>query len=73
MTPETLINCASTAKNMTAAALSLLVDDNDKYKDVQWKTPLSQLMRDDFLLPDPYVTEHATIEDILSHRTGLPG
>ena len=29
-------------------------------------------MRDDFLLPEEYVTLHATIEDALSHRTGMP-
>ena len=29
-------------------------------------------MRDDFVLPDEYTTFHATIEDALSHRTGMP-
>ena len=29
-------------------------------------------MRDDFVRPDEYTTFHATIEDALSHRTGMP-
>ena len=29
-------------------------------------------MREDFALADEYTTEHATLEDALSHRTGLP-
>lgn len=29
-------------------------------------------MRQDFVLPDEYTTNHATIEDALSHRTGMP-
>jgi CubicO group peptidase (beta-lactamase class C family) len=39
---------------------------------VQWKTPVSDLIREDFVLTDPWATTHITIEDILSHRTGLP-
>lgn len=34
---------------------------------------MSQLIRDDFVLQDDYITSHATIEDCLSHRTGMPG
>ena len=52
--------------------MSLLVDDNEKYPEVQWNTPVSRLIRDDFVLEDEYATTHITIEDILSHRTGLP-
>ena len=29
-------------------------------------------MRDDFVLPNEYTTLHATVEDALSHRTGMP-
>jgi CubicO group peptidase (beta-lactamase class C family) len=52
--------------------MSLLVDDNEKYPQVQWKTPISELIRDDFVLEDEYATSHITIEDALSHRTGMP-
>jgi CubicO group peptidase (beta-lactamase class C family) len=34
---------------------------------------MNQLIRDDFVLQDEYITSHATIEDCLSHRTGMPG
>jgi len=72
VTANTLFNCASMSKAFTAAAISLLVDDNQKYPDVQWNTPVSSLIRDDFLLSDPRYTEEVTVEDILSHRSGLP-
>lgn len=72
MTPSTLIYAGSTTKAFTAAAMSILVNDNEKYPHVQWDTPISQLIRDDFVLPDEYATNHLTIEDALSHRTGLP-
>lgn len=39
---------------------------------MQWTTPISQLLRDDFVLSDDWATAHITIEDALSHRTGYP-
>ena len=39
---------------------------------MQWTTPVSKLLPDDFALEDPEYTRNVTIEDILSHRTGLP-
>ncbi|KAH7066745.1 beta-lactamase/transpeptidase-like protein [Paraphoma chrysanthemicola] len=69
-TKDTLFDCASTSKTFTAAAVALLVDD-DKYPDVQWTTPVSKLLPDDFVLADAQLTKDVTIEDILSHRTGL--
>lgn len=30
------------------------------------------MVREDFVLPDEYATSHVTIEDALSHRTGMP-
>jgi CubicO group peptidase (beta-lactamase class C family) len=52
--------------------MSLLVDDNEKFPAVQWDTPINQLIRDDFVLEDDYYTNHITIEDSLSHRSGMP-
>ncbi len=37
-----------------------------------WRTPISSLIRDDFVLEDGWATAHLTLEDALSHRTGLP-
>jgi CubicO group peptidase (beta-lactamase class C family) len=39
---------------------------------LSWRTPISALVGDDFVLADPWATSHITIEDALSHRTGLP-
>lgn len=55
-------------KSFTAAAVSLLVDEAS----VQWDTPVSSVLRDDFVLSDAWATEHITIADALSHRTGYP-
>lgn len=51
--------------------MSMLVDDNEKYPEVQWTTPVSSLIREDFVLEDEYATSHVSIEDTLSHRTGF--
>lgn len=72
VTPSTLFYAGSTTKAFTSAMMGMLVEDNDAYPQVQWDTPVSKLIRDDFVLSDEYATEHITIEDILSHRTGLP-
>lgn len=50
-----------------------MVHDDDTYPSVKWTTPINQLIRADFVLEDQYATSHTTIEDALSHRTGLPG
>ncbi|MCJ1359335.1 MAG: hypothetical protein MMC33_009336 [Icmadophila ericetorum] len=72
-TPYTLYNTASTTKSFTAAAMSLLIDDSaNSSNPLKWTTRVSSLIRDDFVLQDEYVTTHATLEDILSHRTGMP-
>lgn len=39
---------------------------------LDWTTPISQIIPDDFVLSDAWATEHLTLEDALSHRTGLP-
>jgi CubicO group peptidase (beta-lactamase class C family) len=53
--------------------MSMLVDDNEKYPQIQWNTPINQIIRDDFVLEDDYATSHVTIEDALSHRSGFQG
>jgi CubicO group peptidase (beta-lactamase class C family) len=67
---DTLFDLASTSKCTTAAAVALLVYDED-FPNVQWSTPVSKLLPDDFVLPNPRLTEEVTIEDILSHRSGI--
>lgn len=62
----------STSKAFTAAAVSLLVDDNENYPAIQWTTPVNTLLPGDFVLNEPWSTAHITVADMLSHRTGLP-
>lgn len=72
MTPDTLFYTGSTTKSFTAAGLSLLIDNSSSYSGISWQTPVSHLLRDDFVLSDEWATEHITLEDALSHRTGYP-
>ncbi|KUJ14891.1 putative penicillin-binding protein [Mollisia scopiformis] len=72
MSPSTLFFAGSTTKAFTAAVMATLVEDNEKYPQVQWDTPIHQLIGDDFGLENEYATTHITIEDALSHRSGLP-
>ncbi|KAL5320683.1 hypothetical protein ACEPPN_011493 [Leptodophora sp. 'Broadleaf-Isolate-01'] len=69
--PETLFHAASMTKAFTATAVSLLVDDDKQFPDVKWTTLVAKLIGDDFVLSDNR-TDQITVEDILSHRTGLP-
>jgi CubicO group peptidase (beta-lactamase class C family) len=38
-----------------------------------WSTPISSIIRDDFVLQDEWSTAHITLDDAVSHRTGMPG
>ena len=50
-----------------------MIDDSENTSNpLSWQTPISSLIRDDFVVPDVYATAHLTIEDALSHRTGMP-
>ncbi len=69
---STLFMVGSTTKAFTAAVMSLIVDDDDLYAGIQWDTPVSKIIRDDFVLEEDYFTTHITIEDILTHRSGMP-
>lgn len=67
---DTLFCVGSAAKSLTAAAMSVLVGDNVNYPQVQFDTPMARLLPDDFVMPGD---EHGdvTVEDVLSHRTGM--
>jgi CubicO group peptidase (beta-lactamase class C family) len=72
MTTDSLFSTCSTTKAFTAAAVSLAIDES-KYTDapLSWDTPIASILRDDFVLENDYSTTHTTIEDALSHRSGL--
>ncbi|KAI8960471.1 beta-lactamase/transpeptidase-like protein [Daldinia sp. FL1419] len=79
-TPSTLYYTGSTTKAFTAAVLALLIasgnfsSSDELSSPLSWQTPISHLLRDDFVLGDEYKWEqaHLTLEDALSHRTGFP-
>ena len=63
---HTLFAIASNTKNVTAAALAILVDEGR----VKWDEPVRTYLPD-FRLSDPWITDHVTIRDTLSHRAGF--
>lgn len=68
-TPSTLWPMASTSKAFTAAAMGILLQNHPR---LNWQTPISSILPEDFILADPTTTSLVNIEDALSHRTGLP-
>lgn len=71
-TADTLFDIASASKSLTAASVGLLVDD-ESYENVQWDSKMSDLLSEDFVMAEESYTKDVTVEDILSHRSGLPG
>ena len=63
---DTIFAMGSTTKAFTAAALGMLVDE----KKIAWDGSVHDYMPA-FEMDDPYVTRHATVRDLLSHRTGV--
>jgi len=70
VTNSTLFYAGSTTKSLTAAALSLLIDDEENFPDLQWSTTIKSLIPEEFVTEDEYATNHLTLEDFLSHRSG---
>ncbi|UPK95635.1 hypothetical protein LCI18_006570 [Fusarium solani-melongenae] len=72
-TADTLFDIASSSKSLTAASIGLLVDDNENYPQIQYDSVMSELLPDDFVMAEDEYTKGITIDDILGHRTGMPG
>lgn len=68
VTPETMFAIGSITKSFTAAALGLLVDE----RKIFWTDPVTRRLPG-FAMATPDATASTTIEDLVSHRTGLPG
>jgi CubicO group peptidase (beta-lactamase class C family) len=64
--PQTIFPIASNTKAFTAASIAILVDEGK----LSWDTKVVEILPY-FQLYDPFVTEHFTIADMLSHRSGL--
>ena len=65
--PDTLFSIGSTTKAMTAATLGILVDEGK----LAWDDPVRRHIPE-FEVKDPWVSEHLTVRDLLTHRGGLP-
>jgi CubicO group peptidase (beta-lactamase class C family) len=73
MTTDALFATCSTTKAFTSAATSIVIQDSKDTNDpIDWDTPLSSLIPGDFVLEDDYATKNITLEDALSHRSGMP-
>ena len=59
---------ASVTKNFTNTLIARLVDQGK----LKWTDPVSKYLPD-FSLNDPKISQELKIEDLLSHRSGLPG
>ncbi len=64
--PDTRFQIASVSKYVTAGAIGSLVDEGK----LDWDTPVVTYLPG-FALKDAYAGEHATLRDLLAHRTGL--
>lgn len=63
---HTVFGIASASKNMTAAALAILVDEGK----INWDDKIIQYIPW-FQMKDPWITNELTIRDALTHRSGL--
>ena len=63
---HTLFAIASNTKNVTAAALAILVDEGK----VKWDEPVATYIPG-FTLSDPVIGARITVRDTLSHRAGF--
>jgi CubicO group peptidase (beta-lactamase class C family) len=67
VTPDTRFQLASISKSFASAAIASMVGDGE----LSWDDRVASL-NPGFRLSDPWVTDHVTIRDLLSHRSGLP-
>ena len=70
-TGDTIYDFASCGKSLTAASVALMVADDENYPQVKWDSKMSKLMPEDFVMSEESYTRDVTVEDVLSHRTGL--
>lgn len=67
VTEDTRFPIASMTKPFTALGAALLVEEGL----LSWDQPIRDVMPE-FRLADEYATQHASLRDLLAHRTGLP-
>ncbi|MCQ6553927.1 serine hydrolase [Streptomyces sp. C10-9-1] len=67
VSPDTVFQIASLSKPVTSTVIADAVGDEA----IAWDTPVAGHVPG-FALKDPWVSRHATVADLLSHRSGLP-
>ncbi|MGC9777847.1 MAG: serine hydrolase [Candidatus Heimdallarchaeota archaeon] len=67
-TKDTVFSIGSSTKSFTSTAIAMLVEDGL----LEWDKPVKNYCSE-FKFKDSYINENVTIQDILGHRTGLPG
>jgi CubicO group peptidase (beta-lactamase class C family) len=67
LTPDTRFAMASVTKSFTAMSVALLVEDGR----LAWDAPVRDYVPE-LVLHDAYASEHLSVRDMLSHRSGLP-
>ena len=66
MNSETLVGVASNSKGFTCFALAMMVDAGKLKLDDPFRKHIPE-----FQLHDPWVTEHFTVRDLVTHRSGM--
>jgi CubicO group peptidase (beta-lactamase class C family) len=66
VTTKTVFGIGSISKSFTSMSVAMLVDEGK----LKWDTPVIVYLPD-FQLFDDYATSHATLRDLLCHRTGI--
>src|SRR5271165_353618 len=67
VTPNTLFAIGSITKSFTVSTLGMEMDEGK----VDWDKPVRDYLPT-FKLYEPVLTEHMTIRDLITHRSGLP-
>ena len=78
---QTMFGLASCSKAFTATALGILIDDYATGRNntplpsglskLTWITKIKDVLPDEWKLQDPYASNYANFNDILSHMSGL--
>ncbi|MCA0131151.1 serine hydrolase [Winogradskyella alexanderae] len=66
MNENTLVGVASNSKGFTCFALAMMIDEGK----LNWEDPVRKIIPE-FQLHDPWVTEHFTVRDLVTHRSGM--
>ncbi|WP_411894094.1 serine hydrolase [Winogradskyella sp. A2] len=66
MDDNTLVGVASNSKGFTCFALAMMIDEGK----LNWDDPVRKYIPE-FQLNDPWVTEHFTVRDLVTHRSGM--